>query len=44
MSGVLFVTNDFPTRRGGIEAFVLTLCERLEAACPGSVVVSSARE
>lgn len=29
MSRTLVVTNDFPTRRGGIEAFVLGLCERL---------------
>lgn len=29
MSRTLVVTNDFPTRRGGIEAFVLSLCERL---------------
>ena len=28
MSRVLVVTNDFPTRRGGIESFVLALCER----------------
>lgn len=27
MSGVFVVTNDFPTRRGGIETFVLSLCE-----------------
>jgi phosphatidylinositol alpha-1,6-mannosyltransferase len=25
----LFVTNDFPTRRGGIESFILALCERM---------------
>jgi phosphatidyl-myo-inositol dimannoside synthase len=25
----LVVTNDFPTRRGGIESFVLALCERM---------------
>ena len=31
VSRVLFVTNDFPTRRGGIESFVLALCERLPA-------------
>jgi phosphatidylinositol alpha-1,6-mannosyltransferase len=31
MSRTLFVTNDFPTRRGGIESFVLALCERLPA-------------
>ncbi len=29
MSRVLVVTNDFPTRRGGIETFVLALCERM---------------
>ena len=29
MSQVLVVTNDFPTRRGGIESFVLSLCERM---------------
>jgi phosphatidylinositol alpha-1,6-mannosyltransferase len=28
---VLVVTNDFPPRRGGIEAFVFSLCERLPA-------------
>jgi phosphatidylinositol alpha-1,6-mannosyltransferase len=27
----LVVTNDFPTRQGGIEAFVLALCQRLPA-------------
>lgn len=32
MSRILVVTNDFPTRRGGIESFVLALCERLPAA------------
>ena len=31
MSRILFVTNDFPTRRGGIESFVLALCERMPA-------------
>lgn len=31
MSRVLFVTNDFPTRRGGIETFVLALCLHLPA-------------
>ncbi|MDP9442864.1 MAG: alpha-(1-2)-phosphatidylinositol mannosyltransferase, partial [Actinomycetota bacterium] len=31
MSRILVVTNDFPTRRGGIEAFVLALCERMPA-------------
>ncbi len=39
MSRVLFVTNDFPTRRGGIESFVLALCERLP---PEEVVVYTA--
>lgn len=29
MSRTLFVTNDFPTRRGGIESFILALCERM---------------
>jgi phosphatidylinositol alpha-1,6-mannosyltransferase len=33
------VTNDFPTRRGGIESFVLALCERMP---PGEVVVYTA--
>jgi phosphatidylinositol alpha-1,6-mannosyltransferase len=36
----LVVTNDFPTRRGGIESFVLALCERLPAE---EVVVFTAR-
>jgi phosphatidylinositol alpha-1,6-mannosyltransferase len=31
LSRLLVVTNDFPTRRGGIESFVLALCERLPA-------------
>ncbi|MEO5710289.1 MAG: glycosyltransferase family 4 protein [Nocardioidaceae bacterium] len=31
MSRVLVVTNDFPTRRGGIESFVLALCQGLPA-------------
>lgn len=31
MSRILFVTNDFPTRRGGIETFILSLAERLPA-------------
>ena len=31
MSRVLVVTNDFPTRRGGIETFVLALCQGLPA-------------
>ena len=39
MSRVLFVTNDFPTRRGGIETFVLALCERMD---PDEVVVYTA--
>lgn len=29
MSRTLVVTNDFPTRRGGIETFVLSLCQQL---------------
>jgi phosphatidylinositol alpha-1,6-mannosyltransferase len=36
VSRVLFVTNDFPTRRGGIETFVLSLCEGMD---PDEVVV-----
>jgi phosphatidylinositol alpha-1,6-mannosyltransferase len=36
---VLFVTNDFPTRHGGIETFVLSLCERMD---PDEVVVYTA--
>lgn len=39
MSRVLVVTNDFPTRRGGIESFVLALCERMP---PEEVVVYTA--
>ena len=39
MSRVLFVTNDFPTRRGGIETFVLALCEGMD---PDQVVVYTA--
>ena len=39
MSRVLVVTNDFPTRRGGIESFVLALCERMD---PSEVVVYTA--
>ncbi len=39
MSRVLVVTNDFPTRRGGIETFVLALCERMD---PDQVVVYTA--
>jgi phosphatidylinositol alpha-1,6-mannosyltransferase len=31
VSRVLVVTNDFPTRRGGIESFVLALCEGMPA-------------
>ena len=31
MSRVLVVTNDFPTRRGGIESFVLALCAGMPA-------------
>jgi phosphatidyl-myo-inositol dimannoside synthase len=38
-SRVLVVTNDFPTRRGGIESFVLALCERMP---PDRVVVYTA--
>lgn len=37
---VLVVTNDFPPRRGGIESFVASLCERLDAA---DLVVLTAR-
>ena len=36
---VLVVTNDFPTRRGGIETFVLNLCRGLD---PDQVVVHTA--
>ena len=39
MSRLLVVTNDFPTRRGGIESFVLALCERMD---PAKVVVYTA--
>ena len=39
MSKVLVVTNDFPTRRGGIESFVLALCQRMD---PSNVVVYTA--
>jgi phosphatidylinositol alpha-1,6-mannosyltransferase len=35
----LVVTNDFPTRQGGIEAFVLALCQRMP---PAEVVVYTA--
>ncbi|HEX5996554.1 MAG TPA: glycosyltransferase family 4 protein [Jiangellales bacterium] len=31
MGRTLVVTNDFPTRRGGIESFVFALCNRLPA-------------
>ncbi len=31
MTRTLVVTNDFPTRRGGIETFVLSLCRQLPA-------------
>ena len=39
MSRVLVLTNDFPTRRGGIESFVLALCRQLP---PDDVVVYTA--
>lgn len=39
MSRVLVVTNDFPTRWGGIETFVLELCLRMD---PAEVVVYTA--
>ena len=39
MSRTLFVTNDFPPRRGGIETFVRQLCDRLP---PDEVVVHTA--
>jgi phosphatidylinositol alpha-1,6-mannosyltransferase len=39
VSRVLFVTNDFPTRHGGIETFLLSLCERMD---PDEVVVYTA--
>ncbi|WP_129669167.1 glycosyltransferase family 4 protein [Phytoactinopolyspora endophytica] len=39
MSRTLVITNDFPTRRGGIESFVYSLCERLPQ---GEVVVYTA--
>lgn len=32
MPRTLVVTNDFPTRQGGIEAFVAALCERFDPA------------
>ena len=39
MSRTLVVTNDFPTRRGGIETFVFELCKRF---APDGVVVCTA--
>jgi phosphatidylinositol alpha-1,6-mannosyltransferase len=39
MSRTLVVTNDFPTRRGGIESFIYALCNRLD---PDEVVVYTA--
>lgn len=39
MSRTLVVTNDFPTRHGGIESFVYALCDRLP---PDEVVVYTA--
>jgi phosphatidyl-myo-inositol dimannoside synthase len=39
VSRLLVVTNDFPPRRGGIESFVLALCERMP---PEDVVVYTA--
>jgi phosphatidylinositol alpha-1,6-mannosyltransferase len=39
MSRTLVVTNDFPTRRGGIEGFVFALCGQLN---PDEVVVYTA--
>lgn len=39
MSRTLVVTNDFPTRQGGIESFVYALCDRLP---PDDVVVYTA--
>jgi phosphatidylinositol alpha-1,6-mannosyltransferase len=39
VSRILFVTNDFPTRRGGIETFVLSLAQNLP---PDEVVVYTA--
>lgn len=39
MSRTLVVTNDFPTRRGGIETFVLSLCQGF---APDDVVVYTA--
>lgn len=40
MSRTLVVTNDFPTRQGGIESFVYALCDRLPV---DDVVVYTAR-
>ena len=37
MTRTLFVTNDFPPRRGGIETFVRQLCDELP---PGQVVAA----
>jgi phosphatidylinositol alpha-1,6-mannosyltransferase len=39
VSRILFVTNDFPTRHGGIETFVLALCQNMD---PDEVVVYTA--
>lgn len=39
MARTLFVTNDFPTRQGGIEAFIAALCQRMP---PEEVVVYTA--
>jgi phosphatidylinositol alpha-1,6-mannosyltransferase len=39
MGRTIFVTNDFPTRRGGIETFVLSLCQEMD---PDQVVVYTA--
>jgi phosphatidyl-myo-inositol dimannoside synthase len=39
MTRTLVVTNDFPTRQGGIESFVYALCDRLP---PDDVVVYTA--
>jgi phosphatidylinositol alpha-1,6-mannosyltransferase len=39
VSRVLVVSNDFPPRRGGIESFVLALCQRM---APDGVVVYTA--
>jgi len=40
MSRTLFVTNDFPPRRGGIETWVRRLCDDMD---PDQVVVHTAR-